>query len=54
MDADDAIILASELPGKGAVSFLNLANTRLCNIWTDQEGNKCGAFDASGMFNMWD
>jgi hypothetical protein len=29
MDADDAIVLASELPDKGAMTSLNLASNRL-------------------------
>jgi hypothetical protein len=29
MDADDAAILASELPDKGALSSLNLANNMI-------------------------
>ena len=29
MDADDAVVLADELPAKGALSLLNLSHNRL-------------------------
>jgi hypothetical protein len=44
MDADDAIVLASELPDKGALSSLNLASNCLCGL--DEFGD--GTYDASG------
>jgi hypothetical protein len=44
MDADDAAILASELPDKGAMTSLNLASNYLCGL--DENGE--GVYDASG------
>jgi hypothetical protein len=38
MDADDAIVLASELPDKGAMTSLNLANNSIC--YGNMEGIK--------------
>jgi hypothetical protein len=43
MDADDAAILASELPDKGALSSLNLASNNLGRFNMDT-----GKFDPSG------
>jgi hypothetical protein len=45
MDSDGAIILASELPDKVALSSLNLASDCLCGF--DKWGN--GTFNASGI-----
>jgi hypothetical protein len=46
MDADDAVVLASELPDKGAMTSLNLASNALCGV--DGHGN--GTFDATGIW----
>ena len=45
MGADDAAILANELPAKGALTSLNVSNNMLCGV--DSYG--FGTFDASGV-----
>ena len=45
MDADDAVVLADELPAKGALTSLNLSMNELCGI--DEDGD--GEYDASGV-----
>ena len=38
MDADDAVILAAELPAKGAITSLNISNNNLTNYGGDMSG----------------
>jgi hypothetical protein len=37
MDADDAVILASELPDKGALTSLNLSSNNIGAYWDNQK-----------------
>ena len=43
MDADDAAILAAELPAKGALTSLNVSNNNLTNYGNDMSGIKAFA-----------
>ena len=45
MDPDDAVVLADELPVKGALTSLNVSNNALCGI--NEHGY--GIYDASGV-----
>ena len=45
MDADDAVVLADELPAKGALTSLNVSNNNLVGL--DKYGN--GTYGASGV-----
>jgi hypothetical protein len=56
MDADDAAILASELPDKGALTVLNLASNNLGELvppdgWTKRNAQSREEYDAHG--NVW-
>jgi hypothetical protein len=43
--------LANVIPDMGALTSLNLADNRLCGIWTGEYGTM-GTFDSSGMFSV--
>jgi hypothetical protein len=48
MDADDAVILASELPDKGALLSLNISDNKLSGIHVYSDGVQTGTYNAAG------
>jgi hypothetical protein len=46
------IAIGNAIPDMGALTSLNLADNRLCGIWTSAYGRAKGTFDSSGMFSV--
>jgi hypothetical protein len=52
LDADFAKEFAVGISDNGALTSLNLADNRLCGMWTEERSQRWGTFDSSGLFSV--